>query len=1339
MRASIIMRTQESSFFIRNFLTVSDTETKIETDEETKYSPDSIVADLMSFQSPLISVFSDKLFSPALHTIRQAARLLDWLQWYPTGTEAQIRYYIGTGRWDRLTHYDRLAVQALFDLIINEENWSESDLFSALANFNSQTVLSVLQQTLATSKGAAGIIRAFAHISDFRLYLPLLQLLVIKDAKNHEESIRAIVRSDISWVPWLVMHLCSEEYTMIQTVSHLLDELGWYPTGQDYRIRYYIGTDRWDNLVQTGSPGCKSFLPISGCREEKRLCHYISTLRKFSLQEVIHALSSLSEKDLNTAIHTLTAVTEPDDLSYVLTLFSDEDLPSHQFLIARLEPVRFLLISFIESSLSLINPDFLPAATNLLRYLMWYPTGEKKILYWAGQKKWKEMLDYLPAARELVNPSVTEWIASSLPHTGLMDLFSLASVLTYTQWHPIGYFNQLAYAIGRYDWKQVSSYGPPAIKPLIYLIHDAKGSVCTEMIKVITQSGSVALASVCSTLICDEENILSFIRALIDNVDFLRRESSVTDTLLSAFLYVITPQESSNSLPELSKPVRSSLISLLTKLMPALSYHSLINACTLLDTLKWYPTGEELHILYYIGKKEWDAIGRYGPAGVASLLLYVDNIAVSDDFPYQKALSRCMVPDIIQTFFRFRTYNKRPDIIQTFMHQLMQVIDPTYRTFFISLLVAGDEESTKISDLLTDTEKDILASWILDQMKSVTYPELCSLCLILTRLNRMPLGEENRILYQIGMNNGSKVTSFGLPAIMHLFRLITITQPDQTSNLFMMLRSFPDYLVCFALARMVSDEKTGSDLMQSLTHISDPGTIRFLVDCFYNENDLQELESALIQNRAQVVPWLSLQLLSHDETLISRSAALLRRLAWYPVGDEKRFIYFVVTHDWNNLIRFPLSTRTDRTFVLPFISHAVTSASYDDLVLLTNILNQMEWYPTGNEATILYLVGSHDTDGIKNAGAAATLPLIHLMGRSVSHPELIRMAGLTGDPRVVPLLIEALTDSSPVISTEAEQTLRRMSNTTLHQGFEIFCTGRDGTTAATYLPLITKKGTLSLLLSLISSALIAKMSSSLRQTVAAWLIDQMDSVYYSDLAFIAQILDTLNICPEEHQNEVYYWVGKRDWNRVWELSGNDVTPLTVALRHETRDNCYAIIRVLGHIASSESTDALISCLYYKDPGIRREATHALTRIHDARKICPLVHVLADQDHEVRKEALLAIIRYGQTYGTGEVVSCLISQVRSVYAGNKKPYTPVIRSIIDIDDPDPVRYFLSIFSDTSLSLHDELFDHALIEYKVQICDWLTRIAKDPRYDLQQIQIIYQRLGCRGYQTDSGGQR
>ncbi len=1331
------MRTQESIFFSSGYpWSDNDDGSAIQADpkdvmEMTGKIPNSLLFDLLFFQAPLISFFSKQLYSPDFLKIKVAARLLEWFNWYPVGTDATMRYIAGRERWGDLKKFDQPAVQILFDLLLIPENYHDPSLSAGLLTFDTEMVAPVFKRILDRPFGAKEILSLLSGQPDSALTLFLVQRMAGDGKGDEDECIQSLGSIKNDWNQWLTMQLSSESYEMVRAVSRILDRMGYYPTGQENRIHMEIGTGRWDDLAETGAPGCRLFLQMRGCEKANFNSAYARVLQHFEEEAVIFALSSLPDTYLATAMHTLTSVRDPWDRAYVLSLLSDTQLPHHYPLIKRLESYRPRLLSFATDSLTAIPSSSLSLASNLLQELDWYPTGDRKLLYYAGLRRWKEMLAYLPASQDLLSGELIEWIASHIPDSALSDLFSLVSVLTPTHYYPLGFTNQLLYAIGSRDWETVTRFGPAAFNPILYRIGEADPHTKIQMIRILTRSGPDILATFLQPLKREEPGLLPFIQALHDSAHLLIHETSCTGVLISALLAITDPNENEQLQPsghrDISPEVRQYLFSFLNQLLPSLPYHQLTDCCTLLDRFGWCPPGEESWILYSIGKNDWEAIGRHGISGVTHILAYAKREDCSPSFPYFFALSHCAPVDIVQVFARNRSGQNGADYLKTFISNLSRVSLFSEKKFIFSLFSFGDEETPEIVKLLHPEEKDLVLSWMYRQMSWLSYPELVMACGITDRIGGIPADKETGIVYHIGKRDHSRIVSYGRPAILQILRLMSQSKGVFVSDLVSLLLLFDDKDVNSVTADFLAEKEQSPLFFVACTRVRDRESKKYLVGLLASVISIPGCRYSIDQNRRVLVTWLSSNLLSRDDSLVSRSAALLQALAWYPVGDENRFMYYLATHEWDHLLDFSLATRNDKSRILSFITRAFDTAPFGELPAIIRILDELDWHPAQDEDTILYYAGSNNTEGIRQAGRVATEPIQHLVMRSERSPELFRLVGYIRDPQIVPLLISALPDSSPV-SKEAELALRKMEEDMKIRGFEILCTDPRYREVIRNIPAITSKEAVSLFIPLFTKRLLSQIPADTKTLFGNWLMEQINRVYYSDLAPLSRILDMLGLPVTGHNNEIMYWVGKRDWDRVRDLCRDDIFPLTNALRHETREHCYAIIRILGQIARDTSTDALISCLYYKDPGIRKEATAALAKIQDARKICPLVHVLADQDQDVRREALDAIIRFGDTYGNEEVIACLINQVRDTSDKTKKPNTPVIRSIIDIDDPRAVRYFLSLFADSSLQKHDELFDYALFEYKVQICDWLCRIIHDPRYDRIQIEAIARRLRC-----------
>ncbi len=147
----------------------------------------------------------------------------------------------------------------------------------------------------------------------------------------------------------------------------------------------------------------------------------------------------------------------------------------------------------------------------------------------------------------------------------------------------------------------------------------------------------------------------------------------------------------------------------------------------------------------------------------------------------------------------------------------------------------------------------------------------------------------------------------------------------------------------------------------------------------------------------------------------------------------------------------------------------------------------------------------------------------------------------------------------------------------------------------------------------------------------------------------AKALSKLRWKPDNREDEVWYWIGKDNWDKVIFLGTEAVEPLINALKDKDWDVREAVAEALGKSGStalgdSRAVEPLINALKHEHWRVREAAAEALGNLGDSRAVEPLINALKDEDYGVQEIAAEALGKIGDP----RVVKPLIKALKDNY-------------------------------------------------------------------------------------------
>jgi HEAT repeat protein len=130
---------------------------------------------------------------------------------------------------------------------------------------------------------------------------------------------------------------------------------------------------------------------------------------------------------------------------------------------------------------------------------------------------------------------------------------------------------------------------------------------------------------------------------------------------------------------------------------------------------------------------------------------------------------------------------------------------------------------------------------------------------------------------------------------------------------------------------------------------------------------------------------------------------------------------------------------------------------------------------------------------------------------------------------------------------------------------------------------------------------------------------------------ILRILSEIGWQPSDNHERALYYIARQQWPELTALGKDAVEPLLEILRDENHHIRKEAVIVLGNIADARATEPLLESLKDSHPEVRREAAAALGHIKDVIAIEPLLAALEDSDPQVQDAAFqgLSMIKTAQ--------------------------------------------------------------------------------------------------------------
>ncbi|MGQ9908138.1 MAG: HEAT repeat domain-containing protein, partial [Candidatus Flexifilum sp.] len=179
------------------------------------------------------------------------------------------------------------------------------------------------------------------------------------------------------------------------------------------------------------------------------------------------------------------------------------------------------------------------------------------------------------------------------------------------------------------------------------------------------------------------------------------------------------------------------------------------------------------------------------------------------------------------------------------------------------------------------------------------------------------------------------------------------------------------------------------------------------------------------------------------------------------------------------------------------------------------------------------------------------------------------------------------------------------------------------------------------------------------------LIDCLEDEIWIVRETASQALGQLGWQPQTQEQEITYWIAKRNWDALVEIGEASVAPIINRLKDEDTYVRQAAAKALGQLGWQPQTqeqqitywivnqnwDALveiggasiallIGCLKDGDWDVRQAAVEALEKLGDRQAVALLIDCLKDRDWEVRRAAAEMLGHLGDRRAVAPLIDCL---------------------------------------------------------------------------------------------------
>lgn len=261
---------------------------------------DLIVATLVHIGKDAAALLREGLFCPSYRSRRGSAQALDIMREAPlTEREAAARL-IALGRWKELPRFKHEAVPILIDLLSDEYYVPRVNAARALGQLGDDAAIPHLHAIFSDPDGNVRTAAA--------------------------EALGAI--GDVRAIPILVSALEDEYYSVRMEAAASLDRLGWHPSNDTERARYFIATEQWEKVIEIGRaavPPLIDTLRDNYYSVQKGITEALRRLSRYSVGPLEEALGHPDIRIRNGAGEVLISLGKSDQLFHPIRQKKEEE------------------------------------------------------------------------------------------------------------------------------------------------------------------------------------------------------------------------------------------------------------------------------------------------------------------------------------------------------------------------------------------------------------------------------------------------------------------------------------------------------------------------------------------------------------------------------------------------------------------------------------------------------------------------------------------------------------------------------------------------------------------------------------------------------------------------------------------------------------------------------------------------------------------------------------------------------------------------------------------------------------------------------------------------------
>ncbi len=1226
--------------------------------------------------------FQESLLSASLQELPDIVRILDWAGCEPLGDEKKIRYYIGKENWKQVSRYGLPAASLLLTLFVHLPSYEKIRISDAFEWFSPGILAQALTRTLTDPKQGPCLISLLTSLTSTQDQHLILAVIQDKTLPSHDHLIAALIAFHQALSPWLSDLLKDSSLSSLYLVTPAVRELCIYPSDSEARVLYWYGEGAYEYLNLYGDAVLSPLISRIHTGSPTDISTVLSIAGHYPVQSVISCLFKVLREPVTgkEIITTLSLSSDQTVQDYLVRSLASQSVPEHEELMEYLNLHLPVVGDLVKKHLLTARYEDLPSDVYLMNRTGARPTSLlEQIAYAIGSYDWNTVIGALPITGAIRRDELASLLTSRLLIAAFDEITDISELLRRLYRYPEQEEEKILYWCGQGYWDYLQTFGNQAIVPLLKLFPSADSEAQSAIFGVLQSFRPEAVGSGLVTAV-DNDPDDTIIPALFAQKDLITAENLVT-------LFSSPTLPSHDELCALLIARDNASIRWLTSWITRASFESLPNYAYLLHVTGWYPVGAREKARYAIGIRDWTA-------------LCVSRL-------WQEAGS--------------------PDALGEYLSSLLE------KTPFPKL--------TELSKLLSD----------------IGYP-----------VSLLP----NRLYYAAGMKQWDAFFKHDSHSIDIALDLAQSADPADIPALLGICASFPAYRVAERIYPRLQNPRTAVTLVDSLTSVRDKVVSAHgmrIWNALLHQYPL-ELRTMLTPCYNRLLSWMEQVMDAGGMDVLQEIAQFFSYMGYRPSG-ARSMLYAVGMQDRGLIERFGIpaatafriyakSTPAERRTLLAllkdidgldtdlldqatgFVSNDCSSLSDQTIHAILSLvkkplqLKETDPGPVPCEVKadtirdyLCSCADEMDDESFVQAGR-----IIRMLGAEMEGICRYRYMILTGAhealarelmdavPEEIQLIFSVL-DQDPAQGTSAFAPVIRYLSHEGEGGWRRILLG---------LPQVREKRSLDNLISAMSYDYIPDPPQPVRARVTDWILDTLPNLFYSTLQDAVMLIDRYNkpYYPDSHPSAVYYWLGKKEWGVVKQavqISG-DLQPLFLALENESSSTKKALIQMLGQQGDKDACSRLVPYLKDVDPDIRALAAWAIGQYQGGEFIPHLIGSLSDPYMVARENALVTLMHHD----TRVIVQGIVAGIMAINPSDQQKTdvtVPVLLAVSRVLDLEAVNYLLFLFTDESVPGHNQLIAQ-LIRYNTIICAWLHSLPHENiHYDWSRVSILSSRCGCK----------